>query len=225
QKYRSTQPNQHLAVVPMHSGDAYKALAAIDHRPTGCSPATLEHASLVLFYTGGDNISRLLVDSVDLVTRKCFAETKLVVARVARQEDIHPTGPSVQFDTLFLDERAKVSFAEFDAVAFVEWYMKVADPPPFERLYHAAFGNPLVPFWGKGSSFHGTSFNTTAMIRDLWHILGYITTNTLYNTSDPDLTEYVNYMLLRWSCTHSNDDALWATMVDLPYNRPLWHQF
>lgn len=46
--------------------------------------------------------------------------------RAVPQENVYPKGPSVQFYKLFLDEEIRKQFAEYDALAVIEWDVIVA---------------------------------------------------------------------------------------------------
>ena len=84
----------------------------------------------------------------------------------------------------------------------------------------------------------GTNFHETAIKPDLWHVLGHINGNAIYNNTDPAFVEFVDYTKTRWSRTVSSGDseskveyrysydvALWATIADFPYSWPLWQRF
>lgn len=54
----------------------------------------------------------------------CYASAAL--HRAAPQENVYPKGPSVQFYKMFLDEDVRRQFAEYDALAVIEWDVIVA---------------------------------------------------------------------------------------------------
>lgn len=137
---------------------------------------------------------------------------------------MYPRGPSVQFYKLFLDEGVRQNFVEYDALAIIEWDVMVAHDSSFEELYHATFGGN-DQFWVKGSVLEGTNFHETAQITDMWHILGHINGNAIYNNTDPDFVEFVKYTLTRWEYKYPYDVALWATIADFPYSWPLWQRY
>ncbi|CAM9361612.1 unnamed protein product, partial [Choristocarpus tenellus] len=212
-------------VVPMHSGDASRAIAAIADWPISCSPTSRNHIVLVLYYSGGeDSISTLFIDSLNKNVKRCFLDTRIVYAHLSLDEDVYPMGPSVQFYKMFLDEDVKRNFSMYDAIAFVEWDVKVTAKNAFDMLYESAFF-ASEPFWVKGSTFAGNNFHSTAVARDSWHILGHINGNAIYNNTDPAFTEFVNYTLARWEFSYPYDVALWATIADFPYSWPVWQRF
>lgn len=140
------------------------------------------------------------------------------------QENVYPKGPSVQFYKLFLDEDVRVHFEPYEAVAIIEWDVLVAHEQSFEQLYHATFGG-VESFWVKGSTLAGTNFHGTAAMTDMWHVLGHINGNAIYNNSDPAFVEFVRFTLKRWDYDYSYDVALWATIADFPYSWPLWQRY
>lgn len=125
---------------------------------------------------------------------------------------------------MFLEDRVKLHFASYDAVAIIEWDVLVAHERSFEELYHATF-HGVEPFWVKGSSLAGTNFHSTAAMSGLWHVLGHINGNAIYNNTDPAFVEFVNFTFHRWNYDYSYDVALWATIADFPYSWPLWQRY
>lgn len=140
------------------------------------------------------------------------------------QDNFYPKGPSVQFYKMFLDEGVRTHFSEYDFLSIIEWDVTVAHDASFEHLYHAAFG-ALEPFWVKGSVLAGGSFHQTAFHSNMWHVLGHINGNAIYNNKDPAWFEYVEYTLTRWGYRYAYDVALWATISDFPYSWPLWQHY
>lgn len=97
--------------------------------------------------------------------------------------------------------------------------------PPSERATHSR--KPA-----------GKNFHETATVSGLWHVLGHINGNALYNNWDPAFAEFVEYTKTRWGYTidlpgkptqtkyrFPYDVALWATIADFPYSWPLWQRF
>ena len=125
---------------------------------------------------------------------------------------------------MFLDENVRPHFSEYDAISIIEWDVMVAHDTSFEHLYHAAFGGG-EPFWVKGSVLAGASFHKSAIESDMWHVLGHINGNAIYNNNDPAWMEFVEYTLARWDYRYAYDVALWATISDLPYSWPLWQRY
>lgn len=125
---------------------------------------------------------------------------------------------------MYLEDSVKVHFASYDAVAIIEWDVLVAHERSFEELYHATF-HGVEPFWVKGSTLAGTNFHGTAALTGLWHVLGHINGNAIYNNSDPAFAEFVNFTLHRWNYDYPYDVALWATIADFPYSWPLWQRY
>ena len=141
------------------------------------------------------------------------------------QEDVYPKGPSVQFYKMFTDAGVAASLKEYDALAIIEWDVLVASDRSFSELYRAAFSN-AEDFWVKGSNLEGTNFHTAmAESSDMWHVMGHINGNAIYNNSDPMFREFVEYTLARWGYRYPYDVALWATIADFPYSWPLWQRF
>ena len=139
-------------------------------------------------------------------------------------DNFYPKGPSVQFYKMFLDEDVRAHFSEYDFISILEWDVTVAHDTSFERLYYAAVGGS-EPFWVKGSVLAGGSFHQTASDSNLWHVLGHINGNAIYNNNDPEWFEYVEYTLTRWDYQYAYDVALWATISDFPYSWPLWQRY
>ena len=125
---------------------------------------------------------------------------------------------------MFLDDGVKVSFAAYDALAIVEWDVLVASDRSFAELYRAAFDN-AEDFWVKGSNLEGTNFHAVAESSEMWHVMGHINGNAIYNNTDPAFREFVEYTLARWEYTYPYDVALWATIADFPYSWPLWQRY
>lgn len=125
---------------------------------------------------------------------------------------------------MFLDQDVRPHLAEYDALAIIEWDVLVASDESFSELYKAAFGS-TEEFWVKGSNLEGTNFHTTAAERDMWHVLGHINGNALYNNNDAAFVEFVEYTRARWDYRYPYDVALWATISDFPYSWPLWQRY
>lgn len=140
------------------------------------------------------------------------------------QEDVYPKGPSVQFYKMFLDEGVKTQFKAYDAFAIIEWDVLVASDQSFAQLYDAAFNNS-EDFWVKGSNIEGTNFHNVAESSEMWHVMGHINGNAIYNNNDPLFVEFVEYTLARWEYQYPYDVALWATISDFPYSWPLWQHY
>lgn len=130
----------------------------------------------------------------------------------------------MQFYKLFLDDDVRQHFTEYDAISIIEWDVLVARETSFKQLYHASFNVP-EPFWVKGSVLAGTNFHNTAINADMWHVLGHINGNAIYNNNDPAFVEFVEYTLARWDYQYPYDVALWATIADFPYSWPLWQRY
>ena len=125
---------------------------------------------------------------------------------------------------MFLDEDVRSHLAEYDALAIVEWDMLVAADRSFEELYKAAFASGS-DFWVKGSNVGGTTFHATAEVQEMWHVLGHINGNAIYNNNDPAFVDYVEYTRARWHYEYPYDVALWLTISDFPYSWPLWQRY
>ncbi|CAM9176020.1 unnamed protein product, partial [Ectocarpus sp. 8 AP-2014] len=154
---------------------------------------------------------------------KCFRHTKIIGGDIIPEDNVYPKGASLMFYKLFLDEDVAGSLEEYDALAVIEWDVLVAHSTSFSRLYEAAFSSE--PFWVKGSTLVGTEFHQTAKLRDMWHVLGHLNGNAIYNNTDPAFTQYVNFTLARWEYSYSYDVALWATISDFPYSWLLWQRY
>lgn len=140
------------------------------------------------------------------------------------QENVYPKGPSVQFYKMFLDEEVRPQLSAYDALAIIEWDVHVVSDNSFEQLYLSAFGG-TEDFWVKGSTVAGTTFHDIAAYTDMWHVLGHINGNAIYNNNDPAFIEYVEYTRARWEYNYPYDVALWATISDFPYSWPLWQRY
>lgn len=141
-----------------------------------------------------------------------------------RQDNVYPTGASLQFYKLFLDETIRSNLRRFDAIAIIEWDVIVADEKSFDVMYRAAF-DALEPYWVKGASLAGINFHETALQSPQWCILGHINGNAIYSNSDPAFVEFLEFTLARWGTSYSYDVAMWATIADFPYSWPLWQRF
>ncbi|CAM9138496.1 unnamed protein product [Ectocarpus sp. 12 AP-2014] len=118
----------------------------------------------------------------------------------------------------------KKSLSEYDALSIIEWDVLVASDDSFEELYYAAF-RVNEEFWVKGSNLEGTSFPSSAEASEMWQVLGHINGNAIYNNDDPAFVEYVEYTRARWGYEHPYDVALWMTISDFPYSRPLYQRY
>ncbi|CAN0034630.1 unnamed protein product, partial [Scytosiphon promiscuus] len=210
-------------VVPVHKGDSSRAMDAISNWPSTCHRETVENVDLVIYEAEDRHAQRgpILVPPEVSV---CFRATRIIQGNLLPEENVYPKGASVQFYKLFLDDDVAGSVAEYDALAIIEWDVVVAHPESFVRLYDAAFSS-MEPFWVKGSTLAGTEFHGTANVPNMWHVLGHLNGNAIYNNSDPAFVEFVNYTLRRWNYDYSYDVALWATISDFPYSWPLWQRF
>ncbi|CAM9369292.1 unnamed protein product [Ectocarpus sp. 12 AP-2014] len=175
-------------------------MAALSKWPTTCSHSTLTRMDLVLYK------AEALTDAGHLPqipheASKCFRHTKIIGGDLLPEENVYPEGASLMFYKLFLDEDVAGSLEEYDAFAVIEWDVLVAHATGFSRLYDAAFSSE--PFWMKGSTLAGTEFHQTAKLRDMWHVLGHLNGNALYNNTDPAFTQYVNFTLARWGYSYS----------------------
>ncbi len=153
--------------------------------------------------------------------------TSLAVSSIPReiyQEDVYPKGPSVMFYKMFLDEGVRADLSEYDALAIIEWDVLVASDKSFEELYHAAF-RVNEDFWVKGSNLEGTNFHQSSTHNNMWHVLGHINGNAIYNNNDPMFVEFVDYTVTRWEYEYPYDVALWLTISDFPYSWPLYQRF
>lgn len=140
------------------------------------------------------------------------------------QEDVYPKGPSVMFYKMFLDTDVRSNLSQYDALAIIEWDVLVASERSFEELYYATF-RVNEEFWVKGSNLEGTNFHSSSTMSDMWHVLGHINGNAIYNNNDPAFVEYVRYTLSRWEYSYPYDVALWLTISDFPYSWPLYQRF
>ena len=128
------------------------------------------------------------------------------------------------FYKMFLDEGVRANLSEYDALAIIEWDVLVATDKSFEELYHAAF-RVNEDFWVKGSNLEGTNFHSTSTYNDMWHVMGHINGNAIYNNNDPMFVEYVDYTRTRFEYEYPYDVALWLTISDFPYSWPLYQRF
>eukprot|EP00904_Undaria_pinnatifida_P002830 jgi/Undpi1/12548/HiC_scaffold_6.g02217.m1 len=218
-------PPRLAVVVPTWRGDVDRALEAAARWPTACSAVTLSQVDLVLYKAEGDQgSSASSLSSLEKTGGRCFSKTKFVHANLADEDNFYPKGPSVQFYKIFLDEDVSAHFSEYDAISIIEWDVTVAHNTSFKRLYHAAFSD-TEPFWVKGSVLTGGSFHQAASDINMWHVLGHINGNAIYNNNDVAWFEYVEYTRTRWDFEYAYDVALWATIADFPYSWPLWQRY
>ena len=125
---------------------------------------------------------------------------------------------------MFLDEDVRSQLSDYDALAVIEWDVLVASDRSFAELYRAAFTSS-ESFWVKGSNLEGTNFHEDAADTKMWHVLGHINGNAIYNNNDPEFVEFVEHTLSRWGYQYPYDVALWATIADFPYSWPLWQRY
>eukprot|EP00752_Nemacystus_decipiens_P007288 g6521.t1 len=219
---------QRLAVVvPAYVGDLDRAVSSLGRWPSSCSPITQQNVDLVLYYAEGEEDAAAVDAAAAAVAQtagRCFSKTLTVYAHLSEEEDAYPKGPSVMFYKMFLDEGVRADLSEYDALAIIEWDVLVATDRSFEELYHAAF-RVNEDFWVKGSNLEGTNFHSSSTYNDMWHVLGHINGNAIYNNNDPRFVEYVDYTLARWDYTYPYDVALWLTISDFPYSWPLYQRF
>ncbi|CAN0285107.1 unnamed protein product [Ectocarpus sp. 6 AP-2014] len=219
---RASQDSLLAVVVPIYDGDEEPAMAALSTWPTTCYHSTLTRMDLVIYkaeaLTDGDHLPHIPHEA-----SKCFRNTKIIGGDIIPEDNVYPKGASLMFYKLFLDEDVAGSLEEYDALAVIEWDVLVAHSTSFSRLYEAAFSSE--PFWVKGSTLVGTEFHQTAKLRDMWHILGHLNGNAIYNNTDPAFTQFVNFTLARWEYSYSYDVALWATISDFPYSWLLWQRY
>ena len=128
------------------------------------------------------------------------------------------------FYKMYLDAAVRPHFAEYDALAVIEWDVLVTSERAFEQLYHSAF-NETPDFWVKGSRMEGTDFHSNANSKEMWNVLGHINGNAIYNNNDQAFMEYVRYTHARWELDYPFDVALWLTVSDFPYSWPLWQRY
>lgn len=84
-------------VVPAHGGDLRRALASLARWPKACSPVTLRHVELVLYYAGAEDDSGWSDDvlpELEQTGGRCFARTSVVFGNltdeVRMQQEIMP---------------------------------------------------------------------------------------------------------------------------------------
>ncbi|CAM9790044.1 unnamed protein product [Ectocarpus fasciculatus] len=212
-------------VVPIQVTDLRKAQASLAAWPTRCHSSTLVNTDLVAYYAGGDNkdVAATLA-TIKQTGGRCFARTRLVLAHASDKENKRPEIDSIQFYKLYLDSTIRRQLADYDALAIMGWNVIVAHDRSFEELYTAAFGG-VEPFWVKGSALVSGNSHETLVRPENRNTLGHINGNAIYNNTDQTFVEYVNFTVTRWEYTLPYDEALWATISDLPYSWPLWQRF
>lgn len=73
-------------VVPTHAGDLEKAIASLAKWPQNCHNLTLQHADLIVYYAGGaDEPVRLALANIAATGGRCFAHTKLLLAKLTKK--------------------------------------------------------------------------------------------------------------------------------------------
>eukprot|EP00903_Cladosiphon_okamuranus_P008190 g7887.t1 len=162
--------------------------------------------------------------AVIVPTHKGDLEDAILALEAWPKENVYPKGPSVMFYKMFLDDKVIRALKGYDVFSIVEWDVVVAHPTSFEMLYKAACFSP-EEFWMKGSTLAGSEFHDTAGVSEMWHILGHLNGNAIYNNMDPGFQEFVNFTLNRWQYEYPYDVALWATIADFPYSWPLWQRY
>lgn len=68
-------------VVPAHGGDLRRALASLSRWPTLCSPVTVQHVDLVLYFAGteeDDDWADDVLPELEKTGGRCFAKTNVV---------------------------------------------------------------------------------------------------------------------------------------------------
>ncbi|CAM9820997.1 unnamed protein product [Ectocarpus fasciculatus] len=209
-------------VVPIYDGDEDAAMTALSKWPMTCYHNTLNGVDLVI-YKAEALVDPDHIPQVPRQASHCFRQTKIVGANILPKDNVYPKGASVMFYKMFLDAEVAHFLDEYDALAVIEWDVFVAHSTSFAKLYDATFYSE--PFWVKGSTLDGVEFHQTAQIKDMWHILGHLNGNAIYNNTDPAFTQFVNYTLTRWEYLYSYDVALWATISDFPYSWLLWQRY
>ncbi|CAM9930909.1 unnamed protein product [Ectocarpus sp. 6 AP-2014] len=212
-------------VVPIQVADLRKAQASLAAWPTRCHSSTLVNTDLVAYYAGGDDehVAAMLA-TIEQTGGRCFARTRLVLAHASDKDNERPEIASIQFYKLYLDSTIRRQFADYDALAVMEWNVIVAHDRSFEELYTAAFGG-VEPFWVKGSALVSGSSHETVVRPENRTTVGHINGNAIYNNTDQTFVDYVNFTATRWEYTLPYDEALWATISDFPYSWPLWQRF
>lgn len=74
-------PRRLAVVVPAHGGDLRRALASLAKWPKACSPVTLRHVELVLYYAGAEDDpgwSDDVLPELEQTGGSCFARTSVV---------------------------------------------------------------------------------------------------------------------------------------------------
>ncbi|CAM9281756.1 unnamed protein product [Ectocarpus fasciculatus] len=214
--------NVMAVVVPVYDGDISDAMLSLSKWPTTCSENMRNGMDLVIYKA--ETLGN--VDQLPRIPRHasgCFRRTKFVGGGLLPEENVYPMGASVMFYKMFLDPDVARALDEYDALTILEWDVLVAHHTSFSRLYETAFRSE--PFWVKGSTLAGTEFHQTATVRDMWHVLGHLNGNAIYNNTDPAFTQFVNYTFTRWGYSYSYDVALWATISDFPYSWLLWQRY
>ena len=107
---------------------------------------------------------------------------------------------SAQFYRLFLAPGVRASFAAYDALAIMEWDIIIAQETSFEVLYSTAFTGS-EPFWVKGSRLATTDFDERAASPEMWHLADHLDANAIYNNTDIEFVDFVNFTLDRWNST------------------------
>lgn len=109
---------------------------------------------------------------------------------------------SIQFYHLFLDPKIRPHVEEYEALAIVDWDVIVAHETTFARLYSHTFSSS-EGFWIKGSRLARSGFHDIAALPEMWHILGHLDGNAIYNNTDPAFIEYVDFTRNRWGLSYS----------------------
>lgn len=81
-------PQALAVVVPAHSGDLQRAVASLARWPTACSPVTLKHVELVLYYAEGPDDNTWSDDIIAELAQtggRCFARTSAIFGNLTEE--------------------------------------------------------------------------------------------------------------------------------------------
>ena len=82
-------PGPHFAViVPVYRGDLSRAVSSLKRWPSTCSSLTERSTDLVLYYAEGEEDAPAVTAAVETIREtagQCFAETRLVYARLSEE--------------------------------------------------------------------------------------------------------------------------------------------
>lgn len=217
-------PQRLGVILPTSADDLGRVIESLVRWPADCPRTVISQFVDLVLYFGSSEDAASVVPALESAGR-CFASTKIVFANLLEEEKAYPKRRSVQFYKMFLATHVSTHLSEYDALAYIECELHSYHQNTLEQLYEAAFGG-VEEFWVKGSTLRDMAYSENGTDRgDVWHVVGHINGNAIYNNNDHAFVEYVEYTLARWKYSYPYDVALWASISDFPFSWQLWHRY